>query len=55
MAKGKLITLYGVNNIGKSTHASKLVEHLKQAGNVAVNLKYHIYDLEPTEPKLSAI
>lgn len=43
-----LITLYGINNIGKTTHALRLVERLKSEGYEAVHVKYPVYDLEPT-------
>ncbi len=43
-----LITLYGVNNIGKSTQARFLVERLQAEGHRVEYLKYPIYDLEPT-------
>lgn len=43
-----LITLYGINNIGKTTHALRLVERLKLEGYDAVHIKYPVYDLEPT-------
>lgn len=55
MKRGKFITLYGVNNIGKSTQARLLVERLKDAGYDVVYLKYPIYDLEPTGPQIDAI
>ena len=55
MKKGAFITLYGINNIGKSTHAKMLVERLVQEGYDAVYLKYPIYDLEPTGPRINAI
>jgi len=45
---GKLIVLYGINNIGKSTQAKLLVEKLKQAGKDASYIKYPIYDLSPS-------
>jgi dTMP kinase len=48
MKKGKLITLYGINNIGKSTQAKILLDNLKKAGYDAIYLKYPVYDLEPT-------
>lgn len=48
MKKGKLIVLYGVNNLGKSTQAKLLVEKIKQNGRAMEYIKYHIYDLEPT-------
>lgn len=55
MKKGLLITIYGVNNIGKSTHAKLLVGRLKKEGYDAIYLKYPIYDLEPTGPRINAI
>ncbi len=45
---GKLIVLYGINNIGKSTQAKLLVEKLKQSGKNASYIKYPIYDLGPS-------
>lgn len=48
MRKGKLIVIYGINNIGKSTQAKLLLEKFKQAGVEAEYLKYPIYDLAPT-------
>ncbi|MFA6528537.1 MAG: hypothetical protein WCT46_03270 [Candidatus Gracilibacteria bacterium] len=49
------ITLYGVNNIGKTTHAKRLVEKLNSIGKKAIYVKYPIYDLEPTGPYLNKI
>lgn len=43
-----LITLYGINNIGKSTHALRLVERLRADGYDAVYIKFPVYDVEPT-------
>ncbi|MHB8904210.1 MAG: nucleoside/nucleotide kinase family protein, partial [Patescibacteria group bacterium] len=45
---GKLIVLYGINNLGKSTQAKLLVERLKANGYKAEYLKYPIYDLNPS-------
>lgn len=53
--KGFFIAIYGVNNIGKSTHAKRLVEHLISKGIDAVYLKYPIYDLAPTGPEINRI
>jgi dTMP kinase len=50
MKRGKLITLYGINNIGKSTQAKILIDNLKKHGYDAVYIKYPIYNLEPTGP-----
>lgn len=55
MKKGIFITIYGINNIGKSTNAKLLVEKLKNAGHKAVYLKYPVYDLEPSGPFLNKI
>lgn len=48
MKKGKLITLYGINNIGKSTQCKILIDNLKKHGYDAIYLKYPIYSLAPT-------
>jgi len=45
---GKLITIYGINNIGKSTHAKLIVERLKKNGQKAYYVKYPVYDMDPT-------
>lgn len=45
---GKLIVLYGINNLGKSTQAKLLVEKLKTEGFQAEYLKYPIYNLNPS-------
>ena len=45
---GKLIVLYGINNLGKSTQAKLLVERIKANGYQAEYLKYPIYDLAPS-------
>lgn len=53
--KGKFITFYGINNIGKTTHALRLVDRLNTAGHKAVYLKYPKYDLFPSGPHLNKI
>lgn len=45
---GKLIVLYGINNLGKSTQAKLLVEKLQASGYQAEYLKYPIYSLNPS-------
>lgn len=45
---GKLIVLYGINNLGKSTQAKLLVERMKANGYQAEYLKYPIYSLNPS-------
>lgn len=55
MLRGKFITFYGINNIGKSTHARLLIERLKKEGFDPVYIKYPIYDLEPSGPYLNKL
>lgn len=55
MNKGKLITIYGINNVGKSTQSKLLVESLEKAGHKVKYLKYPIYDLAPTGPFLNGV
>lgn len=52
-AKGKLIVIHGINNLGKSTQAKLLVERIKKEGRQAMYLKYPLYDLEPSGPLLN--
>ena len=53
MKKGAFITLYGINNIGKSTHAKLLLKYLKNRGIKAIYLKFPNYDIKPTGPKIN--
>lgn len=55
MKKGLFITIYGINNIGKTTHAKRLVQKLTEAGHKAVYVKYPVYDIEPTGPFLNQV
>ena len=55
MKKGLFIAVYGVNNIGKSTHCRILCERLRRAGHEVVLLKFPIYDLEPTGTELNRL
>lgn len=48
MKRGKLITIYGINNIGKSTQCKILMDNLKKHGYDAVYLKYPVYSVEPS-------
>ena len=50
---GKFIVIYGMNNLGKTTVIDGLVEYLKTSGKDVVFLKYPIYDLEPTGPRIN--
>lgn len=52
--KGAFIVFYGINNLGKSTQAKKLVETLKNESVNAEYLKYPIYDLAPSGTMLNA-
>lgn len=47
---GKMITLYGINGIGKTTQVELLVQFLQSRGKKASRLKYPVYDLEPEGP-----
>jgi thymidylate kinase len=53
--RGKLIVLFGSNNLGKTTQAKLLVENLiiKFSKN-AEYLKYAIYNLEPSGPLINS-
>jgi len=52
--KGKFIVIYGANNLGKTVQAKLLVEKLKKNGLDSFYLKYPVYELEPTGPKINA-
>ncbi len=43
-----LITLYGINNIGKTTQANRIVERLQNVGKRATYVKYPVYSMEPS-------
>ena len=45
-----MITLYGINGIGKTTQVERLVAFLESQGKPASRLKYPVYDLEPEGP-----
>lgn len=55
MQKGKFITLYGINNVGKTTQAKLLVKRLKKEGYKAVYIKYPIYEVEPSGQYINKI
>ncbi|MBD3360756.1 hypothetical protein GF366_03065 [Candidatus Peregrinibacteria bacterium] len=48
MREGKFITIYGINNIGKTTQAHLLVDRLKDEGYKSYYVKYPVYDVEPS-------
>jgi len=53
--QGAFITIYGVNNIGKSTQARLLMKKLLEEGYDAHYLKYPVYELKPTGEKINSI
>ena len=55
MQKGKFITIYGINNIGKSTQARMLVDRLNKEGCKTEYWKYPVYDLKPTGPFINSV
>lgn len=52
---GKFIVIYGINNIGKTTQARALVQHLLNKGLKADYVKYPIYDIKPSGPYLDGV
>lgn len=48
------ITLYGINNIGKTTQAKRLVERLRAEGYETEYVKYPVYDVEPSGPYINS-
>lgn len=52
---GKFITIYGINNIGKTTQSKRLVKRLKNLGKKAIYIKYPIYSRKPTGPFINRI
>jgi len=51
---GKFIVIYGANNLGKTEQAKRLISNLEEKGFNTKYLKYPIYDLEPTGPRINA-
>lgn len=54
MKRGKMIAIYGINGIGKTTQVELLVDHLKSFEINASRLKYPVYDLEPEGPFINS-
>ena len=48
--RGYFITLYGINNLGKTVQAKKLVHWFRENNYNAKYLKYPIYNLKPSGP-----
>lgn len=55
MARGTFIVIYGINNIGKTTHAKRLTKRLLAMGKPAVYVKYPVYALAPSGHFLNKI
>ncbi len=55
MISGKFIVIYGINNIGKTTQTAMLVKRLITEGYRVEQVKYPVYDLQPTGPIIDAI
>lgn len=53
--RGKFIAIYGINNIGKTTHARRLASRLRRIGRKAVYIKYPIYSQKPTGPLINSV
>ncbi len=52
MKQGKIITLMGITNLGKTTQQNILEETLRSKGYDLVCFKYPLYDHEPTGPRI---
>lgn len=48
--KGKFVVLYGVNNLGKTTQAKRLVAELEKQGLAVEYMKFSRYDVAPSGP-----
>lgn len=53
--RGKLLVIYGANNLGKTTQAALLEKALQKMGLPTQRIKYPIYALEPTGPLINAV
>lgn len=47
------IALYGINNIGKSTQVKRIQERFEKNEKTVKVLKYPLYDLPPTGPRIN--
>lgn len=52
---GKLIVIYGANNLGKTTQVELLQQYLESRGIEAKQIKYPVYNLKPTGPLINAV
>ena len=53
--KGKLIAIYGINNIGKTAQTLFLRDYLISKGHNVKTMTFPNYKLEPTGPKLYSL
>ena len=53
--KGMFIVFYGINNLGKTTQAKRLINYLNEGGMKAEYLKYPVYDLQPSGPFINNV
>ncbi|HRN96154.1 MAG TPA: hypothetical protein PLD54_01770 [Candidatus Levybacteria bacterium] len=53
--RGKLIVLYGANNLGKTTQVEFLEKLLKDKNLPVKRIKYPIYNLDPTGPLINEV
>lgn len=52
---GKLIVIYGANNLGKSIQTRLLANHLQEEKRDILVVKYPVYRLNPTGPRINKI
>ncbi|MEX2411352.1 MAG: hypothetical protein WD607_08290 [Candidatus Paceibacterota bacterium] len=53
MEKGKLIVLYGINNLGKTTQAKLILEKILENNKKAEYIKYPMYDFSTAGPVIN--
>lgn len=51
--RGKLINIQGINNLGKTLQVGLLKERANSLGYSCETIKYPVYDLEPTGPRIT--
>ncbi len=50
----KFIEIVGINNIGKTTQIKELENFFTKKGHRVATIKFPVYDLEPTGPRINA-
>ncbi len=55
MARGKIVVIYGSNNLGKSAQLELLENLWQEVGRPYRRIKYPMYGLEPTGPIINAV